>query len=71
MLDIHELLAGFDGGSDADDFVHLVESGGSTTVQVDANGGVGGGKFTDVCVLAGVAGATVDSLVADGNLVLA
>jgi hypothetical protein len=71
VLDIHELLAGFDGSSDADDFVHLVESGGNTTVQVDANGGVGGGKFTDVCVLAGVTGATVDSLVDDGNLVLA
>ena len=30
-LDIHQLLAGFGGGSNADDFVHLVESGGNTT----------------------------------------
>ena len=71
MLDIHELLVGFGGGSNANDFVHLVESGGNTTVGVDANGAVGGSKFTDVCVLSGVTGATVDSLVADGNLVLA
>jgi len=69
-LDIHELLAGFGGGSDANDFVHLAESGGNTTVQVDANGAVGGSKFTDVCVLAGVTGTTVNNLVDDGNLIL-
>jgi Ca2+-binding RTX toxin-like protein len=70
-LDIHDLLAGFVGGSDPNDFVHLVESGGNTTVQVDADGAVGGGAFADMVILTGVTGLSVNQLVADGNLELA
>ena len=71
-LDIHDLLTGFDSGtSNPTDFVHLVETGGNTTVQVDANGAVGGAAFTNVVVLSGVTGLDVSQLVDDGNLQLA
>jgi len=70
-LDIHEVLSGFiNGTSNPNDFVHLTQSGSNTTVQVDANGAAGGHSFTNVAVLTGVTGATVDNLVHDGNLVL-
>ena len=65
------MLQGFEAGDDPNDFVNLVQDGGNTTVQVDVNGDTGGSKFTDACVLMGVTGATVDNLVADGNLALA
>jgi hypothetical protein len=68
-LDIHDLLTGFvAGASDPNDFVHLAESGGNTTLKVDANGAAGGAVFTDVAVLTGVIGLTVSQLVTDGNL---
>ena len=70
VLDLRDLAEGFDPGADPNDFVNLVEDGANTTVQVDINGETGGSKFTDVCVFSGVTGATVDSLVADGNLAL-
>ena len=71
-MDIHDLLTGFESGtSNPNDFVHLAESGGNTTVQVDPNGAVGGATFTAVVVLAGIAGLDVGQLVADGNLQLA
>ena len=70
VIDLRDVLQGFELGDDPNDFVNLVEISGNTTVQVDVNGDTGGGKFTDVCVLTGVTGATVDNLVADGNLAL-
>ena len=71
-LDIHELLTGFaNGTSNPNDFVHLVEAGGNTAVQVDANGAVGGHAFTAAFVLTGVTGLDVNQLVVNGNLELA
>jgi Ca2+-binding RTX toxin-like protein len=70
VLDIADVLVGFDAGDDANAFVQLVESGGSTTVRIDANGAVGGANFVDAVVLTGVTGVTVETLVNDGNLVL-
>jgi hypothetical protein len=65
------VLSGFvNGTSNPNDFVHLTQSGGNTTVQVDANGAAGGHSFTNIAVLAGVTGANVTDLVNDGNLVL-
>ena len=70
-LDIHDVLSGFvNGTSNPNDFVHLTQSGGNTTVQVDANGAVGGHSFTSIAVLTGVTGVTVNELVHDGNLEL-
>jgi Ca2+-binding RTX toxin-like protein len=70
VLDISDLLTGFDAGtSDPNDFVQCETTGGNTTVKVDADGAAGGAAFTDVCVLSGVSTAT-DQLVAGGNLEL-
>src|SRR4029453_15868082 len=38
-LDIHDVLSGYDSSkSNLNDFIHLKESGGNTTVQIDSNG---------------------------------
>jgi len=71
VIDLRDVLQGFEAGDDPNDFVNLVENSGDTTVQVDINGASGGSHFTDIAVLSGVTGATVDNLVADGNLALA
>ena len=56
-LDLHDALAGYVAGSSAiGDFVHLTESGGNTTVSVDADGADSGAGFTDLAVLQGVTG---------------
>src|SRR5262249_106930 len=45
-LDIHDVVTGFSSGtSNVNDFVHLYQRHGSTTVQVDPNGAVGGHSF--------------------------
>ena len=68
-LDIHDVLSGYTSGkSNLNDFVHLKESGGNTTVQIDNNGAAGGHSFSNAVVLTGVTGVTVDQLVHDGNL---
>ena len=71
-LDLHDLISGFvSGTSDPNDFVHLVESGGNTTVQVDPNGFTDANHaFTNAIVLTGVTGLNVTQLVSDGNLEL-
>lgn len=64
-LDLSTVLS--DGPGDA--VVTLVESGGSTVVQVDLDGS---GSFTDLAILQGVTGlGSVDELAADGSLILA
>ncbi len=49
--------------------MQCLQSGGNTTIRVDANGAVGGAVFSDVCVLSGQS-ATLGALLADGNIVL-
>jgi Ca2+-binding RTX toxin-like protein len=54
VLDISDLLVGYTAGHEAE-FVQCVTVGGNTTVKIDADGLANGAKFTDVCVLTGVA----------------
>ena len=68
MLDISDLLIGYTAGHEAE-FVQCVTAGGNMTVKVDADGLANGAKFTDVCVLTGVA-TDLDTLLADGNIQL-
>jgi len=69
VLDLSDLVVGFVGGvSNANDFVRLVEANGSTTVQVDINGAVGGAGFADLAVLTGATALTVSQLLSDGNI---
>lgn len=69
VLDVSDLLVGYvDGTSDPAQFVNVLEAGGSTLVGVNADG-----LGTDpavVAVLHGVAGLSVNDLLADGNLFL-
>ncbi len=72
VLDIDSVLTGYrSGSSNVNDFVRLTESGGNTTVNIDANGAVGGYSFTSAVVLAGVTGTSVNQLINNGNLELA
>lgn len=72
VLDIDGILTGYKSGtSNVNDFVRITESGGNTTVQIDANGAAGGHSFTSAVVLAGVTGTSVNQLFNDGNLDLA
>jgi hypothetical protein len=69
-LILADLLEGFDPAtSDPDDFVSLSEQAGDTVVGVNADG-----QDTDVVSLVtlagGINGATLDTLVADGNVVV-
>jgi Ca2+-binding RTX toxin-like protein len=65
-LSINTLLTGFQiGVSDLADFVQTVTAGGSTTVQVDADGI--GGNFVDAFVLQGV-GTDLAGLIATGAI---
>jgi beta-glucanase (GH16 family) len=69
VLDIDNILTGYRSGtSNISDFVRLTESGGNTTVNIDANGAVGGHSFTGAFVLTGVTGVTTNQLVNSGNL---
>ncbi len=68
VIDISDVLSGFSMTvDDAVDFVQLTESGGNTTIAVDADG-VGG--YSNIAILNGVTGLNVNELVADGSLIL-
>jgi Ca2+-binding RTX toxin-like protein len=72
VLDLSDLLVNFaEGVSNPNDFVRIVFAGGNMVLQVDANGLAGGSAFTDLAVLASYPNATVDELVAGGNILLA
>ena len=65
-----DVLAGYTpGSSNAGDFLRLVESGGSTRVEVNADGA--GADFVQLATLQGATGLILEDLVSQGNLVLA
>jgi len=69
VLDVSDLLTGFNPAtSNINDFLKAVEGNGSTTIQVDANGG--GNSFVDMAVLGGV-NTDIMGLLNNGSLVLA
>ncbi|MCI5060686.1 MAG: type I secretion C-terminal target domain-containing protein [Alphaproteobacteria bacterium] len=71
-LDISDLLIGFVlGTSDINDFVQLTESGGNTTIAIDANGTAGGSSYTDIAVINGVTGMDVDMMLTNETLIVA
>jgi Ca2+-binding RTX toxin-like protein len=69
VLDISDMLVGFTAGNEAD-FVQLVTSKTGTTIKVDVDGDANGTKFVDVAVLTAVPATDVQTLVAEGNLVM-
>jgi len=69
VLDLADLLSGFDAGSDnANDFVQFVNAGGDTTVRVDIDGAANGVSFADVAVLQNVTLTNVAQAIIEGNL---
>ncbi len=69
VLNISNILQGYDPLSDAiADFVKLVNSGGDTQVQVNADGDIGG-VFTAIAVFDGGISATLATLISNGNLI--
>jgi Ca2+-binding RTX toxin-like protein len=68
VLDISDMLLGFTAGNEGQ-FVQCVASGGASIVRVDANGSAGGAHFSDVFIISG-GGLALNTLIADGNLVL-
>jgi Ca2+-binding RTX toxin-like protein len=65
---IGELLDGFDASSAAADFVDLDSRGAGLIVRVNADGQ--GDDAVRLATLIGAAGASLEGLIADGNLVL-
>jgi hypothetical protein len=58
------------GGDDINDFVNLIESGGSTTVRIDVDGAAGGTNFVSMVLLENAAGLDPDDLLTNGNLLV-
>ncbi|NQZ14279.1 MAG: type I secretion C-terminal target domain-containing protein [Alphaproteobacteria bacterium] len=72
QIDISDLLTGYTyTSSNINDFVQLTESGGNTTIAVDANGTTGGSSYTDVAVLNGVTGIDLYQAIAADTLIVA
>jgi T1SS-143 domain-containing protein len=66
MIDISNVLSGFDPLTDAlSSYVNVVQQGGNTLLQVDANGT---GNFHTIAILEGVS-VDLDALTANGNLI--
>ncbi|HVR67103.1 MAG TPA: calcium-binding protein [Verrucomicrobiae bacterium] len=70
VIDVGVLLLGFTPGiSDVNDFLKASIANGSTTLQVDLDGAIGGANFVDMAVLQGVS-TSIDGLLANGSLLL-
>jgi serralysin len=69
VLDIRDVLVGYDQGSSAaSSFVNLAQSGGNTIVSVNADGI--GGDFVHLATLQDLTGALLNDMLAQGNLLL-
>lgn len=70
-LDIADIVTGFDvGTSDINAFIRTVTSGTGTSVEVDANGAVGGQSWSKVATLSNVTGLSIDDLYANGQIII-
>jgi hypothetical protein len=70
VLDIRDLLQSTPSESNIGDFVRLEESGGNTTVWVDADGSAAAADFAALATLQGVTELLLNDLLANGNLVV-
>ncbi|MCB9989688.1 MAG: type I secretion C-terminal target domain-containing protein [Rhodospirillales bacterium] len=72
QIDLSELLTGYDAlTNDINDFLQFSESGGNTTISIDANGTTGGASFADVAQINGVTGLDIAQMIAADNLIIA
>ena len=71
LLDISGLLNSYDAVQDSiNDFVFATESGGNTTISVDANGSGNAGHATNLVVLEGVTGLAIDQITNNGEVIV-
>jgi Ca2+-binding RTX toxin-like protein len=69
-IDISDLLIGYTSGvSDINDWVQITESGGNSTIAIDANGTAGGSSFIDIVQINGVTGLDADIMLANGSFI--
>ena len=69
VIDISDVLTGYDRGtSDINDFVRFIDSGADTTMEIDADGAVGGANFQAAALIIGGAGLTPLDLETAGQL---
>jgi VCBS repeat-containing protein len=69
IIDISEILVGFEPGSSAlGDFLQVFQNGTDTVVRVDANGATGGTAFVDLALLQGVTGVGLDDLLLNNQV---
>lgn len=69
-IDISDLLVGYTSGvDDLNDWVQITESGGNSTIAVDANGLAGGSSYIDIVQINGVAGLDVDTMLTNGHII--
>ena len=69
VLDIADLLIGYDAGDNIADFLHLQVSGGNTTLLIDPDGqGAAFSGFQTLCVFQFRTGLDIAQMVTDGNL---
>ena len=71
VLELHDLLQGYDPlSSNLSDFLTFSEVGSNTVVLVDKNGALGGVHMTQIATLVGVTGLDTATLLADGNIII-
>jgi|GEM_PF-4226811 len=70
-IDISDLLTGYHAGTDdINDCVHLTVNGSDTQLSVDLDGTGSAHSMAQIATLTGVTGLNIDTLVANGNLVI-
>ncbi|MGE4313782.1 MAG: calcium-binding protein [Pseudobdellovibrionaceae bacterium] len=68
ILDIGNILSGWNGSSDINDFLHFTNAGDHALMQVDVNGAAGGANFVTIATIYGGADLDAATLLAGGNL---
>jgi Ca2+-binding RTX toxin-like protein len=69
ILHIGNIIEGFSGSSDINDFLRIVLDGGQTKLQMDVDGEVNGVNFVTLAVMNGISsGLSVDVLYANGQI---
>lgn len=71
QIDISSVLSYNPATDTISDFVQLTEAGGNTTIAVDADGTAGGSSFTDIALIDGVTGLDLNTMVTNGDLIVA
>lgn len=69
VINITDILSGYDGADDINDFIQLIQNGADTEIHVNADGDTGG-AFTAIAVVEGGLDATLAQLIDSGSFVV-